>query len=139
MCKILQGRGIPTFVAASTNGSSNIDYLVTEILGPSLEDLFVFCGKKFSLKTSLMLFHQLISLFETVHSKRLIHRDIKPANFLMGIGANSDVVHMIDYGLVRKYESKTTGEHIPFGFNKCLIGTAQYASINAHKGFQLSR
>ena len=46
---------------------------------------------------------------------------------------------MIDYGLVCKFESKTTGEHIPFCLNKCLIGTAQYASNNAHKGFQLSR
>ena len=85
VCRLLQGPGIPRFVAAVTNSGSTIDYMVTEILGPSLEDLFIFCGKRFSLKTSLMLFHQLIQIFEAVHGKSLIHRDIKPANFLMGI------------------------------------------------------
>ena len=132
MCRLLQGPGIPKFVAAVINSGSNIDYMVTEILGPSLEDLFIFCGKRFSLKTSLMLFHQLLELIEVVHGKSMIHRDIKPANFLMGIAENSGQVHMIDYGLVRKFESKTTKQHIPFTRNKCLIGTAQYASNNAH-------
>ena len=87
----------------------------------------------------MMLFHQLLVLFETVHARNLIHRDIKPANFLMGLGDKSGIVHMVDYGLVNKYRSNTTGEHIGFRKNKCLIGTAQYASINAHKGIELTR
>jgi hypothetical protein len=51
--------GIPTIKWCGTEGDYNV--LVMELLGPSLEDLFNFCERKFSLKTVLLLADQLVS------------------------------------------------------------------------------
>ena len=113
--------------------------LVMDLLGPSLEDLFNFCSRKFSLKTVLMLADQMIARIEYVHNKNFIHRDIKPDNFLMGIGKDCNKVFIVDFGLAKKFRDSRTKSHISYREGKSLTGTARYASVNAHLGIEQSR
>ncbi|KAF0980854.1 hypothetical protein FDP41_012642 [Naegleria fowleri] len=137
--------GIPRVYWYGSEGSYNI--MVMDLLGPSLESLFKKCNRKFSLKTVLMLADQMIQRIEFTHRRNFVHRDIKPDNFLMGRKSNStssstslsseNTVYMIDFGLSKMYMSDKG--HIPLRKDKHLTGTARYASLNNHKGYEQSR
>ena len=129
--------GIPNVYNFGTEG--DVNYMVIDILGPSLEDLFNYCNRQLSLQTTLMLITQLIERFKFIHEKSFVHRDIKPDNFLMGLRDKSHVAYIVDYGLAKRYYDIRTGVHIPYRNDKSLTGTARYASIHAHLGEELAR
>ncbi|XP_017236835.1 casein kinase 1-like protein 3 isoform X1 [Daucus carota subsp. sativus] len=131
------GAGIANIRWCGIDGENNA--LVLDLLGPSLEDLFVYCGRKFSLKSVLMLADQMLTRIEYVHAKGYLHRDIKPDNFLMGLGRKATQVYLIDFGLAKRYRDTGSHRHIPYRENKNLTGTARYASCNTHSGVEQSR
>eukprot|EP01062_Namystynia_karyoxenos_P029232 TRINITY_DN219_c0_g5_i1.p2 TRINITY_DN219_c0_g5~~TRINITY_DN219_c0_g5_i1.p2 ORF type:complete len:305 (+),score=110.66 TRINITY_DN219_c0_g5_i1:84-998(+) len=129
--------GFAKVLWAGSEGDYHV--LVVDILGPSLEDLFQFCGGRFGIQTTALLADQMIARAEYVHSKGFIHRDIKPENFVMGNGTRGHHVYCIDFGLAKRYLDSKTGRHIPCKEGRSLTGTARYASINAHLGSDHSR
>jgi len=88
----------------------------------------------------LMLADQMITILEYIHTNNVLHRDFKPENFLMGIGGDSNVLHLIDFGLAIEYRNSSTGKHILYRkHNDLIIGTLRFASHNAHLGDEQSR
>ena len=136
--KWVQGEGFPKYIGKGLSKKLQIEFLICEVLGPSLDELLYFCGGKFTLKTTLMLFHQLIRRFEALHLKGVIHNDIKPHNILMGLGQQSNTAYLVDFGLAN-FVVDQNGDHIKFGKDSNLIGTVRFASPNSHEGYELSR
>ena len=132
----LKGYGIIEVLSFGRNQKYNI--MVQPLLGDSLYKIFLKCKKKFTLKDICLIGLQCLDRIEWIHIKNIINRDIKPDNFLMGL-KDPRIIYLIDFGLSKKYRSGRTLKHIQFALTKKLTGTARYASINALKGFELSR
>ena len=129
--------GVPYMHFNGTEGEFEV--MVMDLCGPCIDDLFGYCQGRLSVFTTCMLADQMLHRLEFLHSKTFIHRDLKPDNFVMGLGAQSHHVFMIDYGLSKRYCDPKTGRHIPHTAGKSLVGTTRYASVNTHLGIEQSR
>ena len=132
----LKSKYIPSIHSFGRSGDYNI--LIMQLMGQSLEDL-INIKKTFPIKTVCLLGYQMINILEFIHNKHIVHRDLKPDNFVMGLNESAKNVHLLDFGLAKKYRSSVTLKHYPLINKKKLTGTARYASINALKGYEQSR
>ena len=53
----LEGFGFPKLLNQGLSKEDNFFFMVMNLHGPSLTELFVLCGQQFSLKTTLMVFY----------------------------------------------------------------------------------
>ena len=74
-----------------------------------------------------------------IHSRDIIHRDVKPSNIVVGVGEETNLVYLIDFGLSKEFRDPNTRLHIPYSKGLGLTGTTTFASINSHLGLELGR
>jgi serine/threonine protein kinase len=115
---------------------NNKKIIVMTLLGDSLSSLLT-SHSKFHLQTVLLLGINIIKIIKYIHSCGFIHRDIKPDNFTIG-HTQKDKIFCIDFGLATKYID-SNNLHYKQKHNTKFVGTARYASINAHLGNTQSR
>jgi serine/threonine protein kinase len=133
--KIQEPIGIPNVYTYIETTDYNI--LVMDLLGISLEAKFNESNRKFNLSTIYAIAVDMVNIISFVHSKGFLHRDIKPNNFLFSNTLPHDKLYIMDFGLSKQYIQDRS--HIDIKFDRNLIGTARYASLNIHWGIEPSR
>ena len=108
--------------------------MTMDLLGKSIEEIFNDNNKKFDFGTVIKLGIKITKAIKEIHGSGIIHRDIKPSNFMFDFKNN---LYIMDFGLSKKWFHNK--KHIEFRTGGSLIGTARYASVNIHLGFEPSR
>lgn len=145
------GVGMPTLWAAGVQ--DNLDYLVIDLLGPSLDNLYKkLTPRVMGLPSVLQIALQVVSTatsfiqnhlksqrpsqltrLEFMHARGLLHRDIQLGNCVVGLGENASTLYMIDFGFSKQYIDPRTHRHIPDSKKKrSFIGNYWFTSVNVH-------
>lgn len=122
--------------------SGKYQAIVSDPLGPSLEDLFNLCGRKFSLKTILLIADQVLARLLSIDSFQYLHRDIKPEHLLMGVGRQENVIHVVGFGAAKEFDydeafdadDDTLMAKVDDTPMAPRRGTHLFASISSHEG-----
>jgi serine/threonine protein kinase len=167
--QILEGSlGIPKLRYFGRKDDMNGIFMVTDLLGPSLETLAISPRLDLNARdrrnpppqhetfiTSIG--RQMLQRLRSVHSRGMLHRDVKPDNFLFSRRPELDLsrraakqshqepmtlLYLIDFGMAKRITpilSKQEGlRDVPVP-GFPLIGSARYASVFAHCGEPLGR
>lgn len=122
--------GFPLFIAAGRTNTYR--YCVMQLVGPDLGKLRrSLVDKRFSVPTALRVLQQTLRRLEVLHDAGWLCRDVKAPNFAIGLGNESGVIYMLDFGFARKYK-EANGEIIPPREAAALLGTFQYTSLASH-------
>ncbi|KAA6374357.1 MAG: putative Tau-tubulin kinase 1 [Streblomastix strix] len=133
-------QGKPHFAKCFQFGThQNYKFCTMELLGPSMIEII---NRKlplrFNLHDILKFGIQAIEALKLMHQAGFIHRDIKPGNFVIGNTKDTaGIFYLIDFGLCKRLPPINERIIQPQKTNN-FRGTLRYASMNAHKGIELS-
>jgi serine/threonine-protein kinase len=120
----------PNIVSVFDSGQDGgIAYLVMEyIQGEDLKQ-HLECGARFSVRSSIVMVHELLMALDHAHRQNVVHRDIKPANMLMEVTGR---IKLTDFGVARIQEPDETNLTQVGG----AVGTPKYMSPEQARGLR---
>ena len=115
--------------------------MAMELLGLTLDELFIRCNRSFSLVTTLKIAIQIISRLESLHQQHIIHRDVRPSNFCLGLDSRQDIIYCTNLSLAKRYRDLEKGiNHIPMSSKKQKLKVPPlFSSISSMLGLETSR
>jgi len=167
--QILQGiTGIPRLRYFGRKDDLNRIFMVTEMLGPSLETLATSC--RFDMSPRHVkhpppnhadfisaIGRQMLQRLRSLHARGMLHRDVKPDNFLFARTPVLDMskratmhasqetmpmplLYLIDFGMAKRIKPLNEKDaDAERASSGSLIGSARYASTAAHVGAPLGK
>ncbi|KAJ7743152.1 kinase-like protein [Mycena metata] len=112
----------------------HFEYLSMELLGANVKELLV---SQVRAQTVVRVVQQMLSALIHVHKLGIVHCDIKPENILVSLSDPSKVL-LIDFGLSRFCRRGVPRQYNPAKESRCIVGTLNWASLNAHNGIELA-
>ncbi|CAI2352146.1 unnamed protein product [Caenorhabditis sp. 36 PRJEB53466] len=121
--------GFPSL--ADSGRTENFKYIIMQLVGPDLSTLLELApNNRFSDSTIYKIALQTLDRLRVLHDAGWLNRDVKAQNFAVGLGDESNIVYMLDFGLTRRFLEKDGRRHLlrPWGPS---VGTFPYAPLTS--------
>lgn len=118
----------PNIVSVFDSGQDgDTAYLVMEFIQGEDLKYHLENGARFSVRSSIVMVHDLLMALDHAHRQNVVHRDVKPANLLIELSGR---VKLTDFGVARIQEPDETNLTQVGG----AVGTPKYMSPEQAKG-----
>ena len=120
----------PNIVSVYDSGQdADTTYLVMELIDGQDLKHHLEAGSRFSVRTSVLMVHDLLLALEHAHQQKVVHRDVKPANILI---EGNGRVKLTDFGVARIQDPEESGLTQVGG----SVGTPRYMAPEQAKGLR---
>ncbi|MFO1263019.1 MAG: serine/threonine-protein kinase [Rhodoferax sp.] len=120
----------PNIVSVFDSGhDGDTTFLVMELIDGLDLKRHLEAGARFSVRTAVLMVHDLLLALEHAHQQKVVHRDVKPANILI---ERNGRVKLTDFGVARIQEPEESGLTQVGG----SVGTPRYMAPEQAKGLR---
>jgi len=116
----------------------HFEYIAMELLGPPISEAMSTEAAVPPTATVVRIVQQMISALKHIHSLGIVHRDVKTYNICCSYDKTTPTVKLIDFGIAQCFSAGRKPRRCdPLEHGHTVVGTLEYASINAHLGIEL--